>query len=169
MNRYNGKYDPADFIVPPEAGKGKSMRVQAYIQSAHHRAMSIVVRGGLFPFQEINDVVRWCIRHGLEQLDHLEPHQIGSVVRQASMMIRHAREEIYRHEHLAWLGTVKTAIDLLINDGEIDAAREEVKYYYEQILAMPDEPEYELRWKKRYHDMLMKNFAGLLEPSNNGH
>ena len=169
MSRYNGKYDPADFIVPPEVGKGKAMRIQAYVQSAHYRAMSIVARSGVFPFEEVNDVLRWSIRLGLERLDHLEPRYIGSVMRQAAMMIRHNREEVYRQAHVTWLAGVKTTVDQLIGEGEIDAAKAEVRYHYDQIMSMPDEPEYELRWKQKYHDTLMKHFSAMiLEVGGNG-
>jgi len=71
-HEYKGKYDPADFIVPPELEKGKSQRVQFYAQAAHVRLLNIIARSGHFPFETKEDVARWCLKHGLEHIDKLE-------------------------------------------------------------------------------------------------
>lgn len=156
------KYDPADFIVPPELGKGKSQRVQCYIQSGHYRALNVVARSGVFPFEERNDVIRYCIQEGLQKINVLEPRLIGSVIRQANMMIYQNREDIYSQQHLEWIGGLKLTIQGHIGRGEEDVAREAIAYHYKQIQAMPDDPPRELRWKLKYLDELERNFLALL-------
>jgi hypothetical protein len=156
------KYDPADFIVPPELGKGKSQRVQCYIQSGHYRALNVVARSGVFPFEERNDVIRYCIQEGLQKINVLEPKLIGSIIRQANMMIHHNREEIYNQQFLEWIASTKIVVQGYIGRGEDDAAKEEIGFHYRQIVAMPNEPDREFRWKMKYLDELRKTFPALL-------
>ena len=161
-HNYSGKYDPADFIVPPELEKGKSQRVQCYIQAAHYRLLNIVARSGHFPFEERNDVVRWCIQFGLQYLDTLEPGLTRSVMSQANMMNRRNQETMAQMKHLEWLENSKAAIGGLVSRGDEESAKEEVVFMYREIMKMPDEPERSFRWKCKYLDALRTNFGRYL-------
>lgn len=163
-HNYTGAYDPADFVVPPELEKGKSQRVQCYIQAAHYRLLNIVARSGHFPFEERNDVIRWCVQFGLRYIDSL-PNEQGltrSVMSQANMMNRRLQEQVANETHLKWLENVRTVIHGYIGRGEVDAAKEEVAYLLDQTLKMPDEPDRALRWKCKYLDSLRENFQQYL-------
>jgi hypothetical protein len=156
---YKGRFDPADFIVPPELEKGKSQRVQCYIQSAHYRLLNIIARSGHFPFEERNDVVRWCIQYGLEHIDSLEPTLTRSVMSQANMMNHRLQEQVYHETHLKWLNMSKVVVFGYVNAGDVDAAREEVAWLWTETMKMPEEPDRALRWKLKYLDSLKENFA----------
>src|SRR5882672_3545621 len=100
---YKGKYDPADFVVPPELDKGKSQRIQCYVQSGHYRLLNIIARSGHFPFEERNDVIRWCLQFGLQYIDTLEPALTRSVMSQANIMNRHNQDQIAAQTFLQWV------------------------------------------------------------------
>jgi hypothetical protein len=155
---YQGKYDPADFNVPPELEKGKSARIQAYIQSGHDRALSIVARSGVFPFEKESDVIRWCIKLGLERIDSLEPLLINSVMKRTNIMIELLREEINRQKFLETMDLIRSAVMAHLGRNEEDMARDLVGRCFKQISAMPDEPERELRWKLKYLEQLERDF-----------
>jgi hypothetical protein len=152
------KYDPADFCVPPELEKGRSARVQCYIQSGHQRALDIIARSGVFPFDKDTDVIRWCIKYGLERLDQLEPKLINSVLRRANMMLEILKDEVARQKHLEVMEKSRTAIHGYLGRGEEEMARDLVQRLHKLILSMPDEPERELRWKVKYLEQLERDF-----------
>lgn len=150
-----GKFDPAEFIVPPQLGKdGHSERVQCYVQSGHVRALNIIARSGVFPFEEKNDVVRWCIKCGLEELDRREPVMINSVIRRTNLLIAMAQEEIERMKFLEAFDKLRSATSGHLGRNDREMARDLVLRYRDQIEKMPDEPERELRWKIKYLDEL---------------
>ena len=158
MSGYSGKYDPADFNVPPELEKGKSQRIQAYIQSGHDRALAIVARSGVFPFEQKQDVIRWAIKLGLEKIDSLEPTLINSVMKRTNIIIELLREEIDRQKFLETMDKTREAVHSHLGRGEEDMAKDLVARIHKQIAAMPDEPERELRWKLRYLTQLERDF-----------
>jgi len=159
---YKGKYDPAEFVVPPELEKGKSQRIQCYIQAAHYRLLNIVSRSGHFPFEERNDVIRWCIKFGLQYLDTLEPASLRSVMSQANIMERHNANQIAEQTFLKWLDNSRNVVQGHIGRGDEGAAKEDVEFYYREVMKMPDEPDRALRWKLKYLEALKDNFGRLL-------
>lgn len=161
-HNYQGKYDPANFVVPPELDKGKSQRIQCYIQAAHYRLLNIVARSGHFPFEERNDVIRWCILFSLQYLDTLEPELTRSVMSQANIMNRHNQNQIAEQTFLQWLNDSRQIVQGHVGRGDDDAAREEVAFYNEEIRKMPNEPDRALRWKLKYLDALKENFGRFL-------
>lgn len=156
---YKGKYDPSDFVVPPELDKGKSQRVQCYIQAAHYRLLNILARSGHFPFEERNDVIRWCIQFGLQYLDTLEPGLTRSVMSQANIMNRRLQEQQHQMKFLEWLELAKTSIASMVSRGDEMSAKEEVAFMWKEIQKMPDEPDRAHRWKCKYLDALWEHFA----------
>lgn len=163
-HEYKGKWDPADFVVPPQLKKGESIRLQFYVQSAHYRLLNIIARSGHFPMEERNDVARWCIQYGLQHIDSLEGQNgiTRSVMGQANMMNHRLQEYVQSEAHKRWLENSKAAVFGHVNAGDAGAAREEVAYLWEQTEKMPDEPERNFRWKCRYVDALRENFEQFL-------
>lgn len=156
------KYDPSDFIVPPQMGKnGFSERIQCRIQSGHHRAIGILATSGLFPFKQASDVIRWCIKEGLAKLEKIEPGTINSVYQQAEVAIAIARDEVYRQQFLELFNSMATAVGHHIatqNRGQAVALVNKVR---QQIGHMPDEPQDQLDWKLKYLKELEERFGYL--------
>ena len=159
---YHGRYDPSDFIVPPALGKGESQRVVAYIQNEHKRALNIVARSGVFPFEMEADVVRWCILFGLQKLASLEPALINSHMRRANMMLAVLNEELLRAKHTEWADKLIPIVRGYIGRGELAMAQGQVAYHYAQIMAMPEETNGEVYWKGQYLQTLENNFKDMI-------
>jgi hypothetical protein len=159
---YNGKYDPANFNVPPEQKGGHSQKIQANIQSGHARAIDEVIRSGVFPFGKDTDFVRWAIREALLKIDAMEPSLISSVIKRANMMTRRLQLNIEKSKFEEWLHELQDDIRRCIGAGDQDMAKQTIAYCHEQILAMPDEPEREFLWKQKYMEALERNFPDLL-------
>lgn len=161
MSYRSTRFDPAEFIVPPALGKdGRSERIQCYIQSGHARALNIIARSGVFPFEEKNDVVRYSLKKGLEHLDTIEPVLINSVMRRTNMMIAAAKDQIERMKFVEVFDELRTALNMARTDHDKAMAKDLYLYYKQQIHAMPDVPESQLRWKLKYLDEL-EAFKGL--------
>jgi hypothetical protein len=155
---YHGKFDPADFIVPPALGKGESQKVQCFVQNEHKRALNVIARSGVFPFEMEADVIRWCIQFGLTRLSTLEPTLINSMLRRANMMLDELREETYLAKHREWMEKLTSQIRGYVGRGEADRAHSKVQYHYAQVMAMPQETDEEAYWKGQYLKVLEDNF-----------
>jgi hypothetical protein len=66
------EYDSDEFIIPASDDKGHSARVNVRIPVTFEREIAVIVRSGLFPFQEESDLVRWCLAEGLRALTRME-------------------------------------------------------------------------------------------------
>lgn len=144
------RYDPQEFIVPPQVQKGFSERIQCRIQSAHYRALGVVARSGVFPYEEKADVIRWCIKHGLERLNELEPKLIGSVLRQANIAIAIAVDDLQQRKVVELFTTLSQQATQYFQEGHINYAAALVGRVRVEVEKMPDEPEGERIWKLRY-------------------
>ena len=158
MSGYHGKFDPADFVVPPALGKGESQKIQCYVQNEHKRALNVIARSGVFPFEMEADVIRWSILYGLTRLSTLEPQLINSLMRRANMMLDELREETHLAKHREWMDKLTSQIRGYVGRGEVERARGKVQYHYAQVLAMPEETDEEVYWKGQYLKVLEDNF-----------
>ena len=151
------RYDPSDFIVPPQVGdKGHSERIQCRIQSGHYRALGTVARSGVFPYEERNDVIRWCIKFGLERLNQLEPQLIRSVMGQANAAIAIAVEDQHRRKFLELFQPLHEQVSYYLGIGQPEFAGGLIKKIRTAVEGMPDQPESEGQWKRRYLGELEK-------------
>lgn len=161
---YKGKYDPADFVVPPNLNKGESMRLQFNVQAAHWRLLNVIARSGHFPFSHYTDVARWCIQFGLQYIDSL-PDEVAmtrSVMSQANTIGHFLAEQVKAEKYLHTLEDMKLLVHGHLIRGEEDEARADVMKIYNEIRRMPDAPEREFRWKLKYLETVEKEFKHLL-------
>ena len=159
------KFDPTEFNVPPSIGKGTSQRLQCWIQSAHSRALDVVAHSGHFPFGKDTDVARWCVQHGLNYIMHLDKGITGlqSLMRQANI-INVINQDTQRNlQFLNNIEMVQQNVLQLRSTGEPEMAKDLVMRIRKEILAMPNEPEREGRWKKKYYDRFELLFKDLIE------
>jgi hypothetical protein len=160
---YGGKFDPAEFNVPPSLQKGTSQRLQFYIQSAHARALDLCAHSGHFPWGKDTDVARWCIQHGLQYIDQIDPGTITSVMRQANIVNAINDEEMRKLRLVETIDKTQTNVLALKGSGETDMAQDLVMRIYTELRGMPDEPERELRWKLKYLDKFKAMFGDLIQ------
>lgn len=161
-HEYRGKHDPAEFTVPPELEKGRSMKIQAWIQSHHYRLLNEIARTGHFPFSERTDVIRWCIMFGLQYLDTLEPGTTRSIMSQANIINRRLQQQIHDATFIKTLTNLRQVVQDAKGRGDEDAAREEIQQACYDISRMPEEPDRTLRWKLKYIDAMRTEFRDYL-------
>lgn len=158
------RFDPSEFNVPPSLQKGTSQRVQCYIQSAHARALDVIAHSGHFPWGKDTDVVRWCIQHGINYVNSIDDIDgLASVMRQANI-INAINSDTQRN--LTFMENIeKTQQNVLQlrSTGEPEMAKDLVTRIRKEILAMPDEPEREGRWKKKYLDRFENLFRDMID------
>ncbi len=162
--RTASKYDPAMFCVPPKKNKGESTKIQCNIQAQHYRALGIVGRSGVFPFQDRADAVRWCIQVGLEKAMEMELHLINTVMRHANIMLELAKIEVFNQKFTEVFTEIQEAVSRYTQKGrphDLHAAQALIGRMRQQIDLMPDEPESELHWKITYRDELDNRFRHL--------
>jgi hypothetical protein len=158
VSGYRGSYDPADFVVPPALGKGESQKIQCYVQNEHKRALNVIARSGVFPFEMEADVIRWAILYGLTRLSTLEPALINSLMRRANMMLDELKEETNLAKHREWMEKLIFQVQGYVGRGEIERARGKVAYHYSQVMAMPQETDEETYWKGQFLKVLEDRF-----------
>jgi hypothetical protein len=157
-----GKFDPVDFVVPPEQSKGsKSLKIQAYIQAGHYRYLTHAAQSGHFPWQERADVIRWCIAYGIKHLETVDP-SAKSIMGQANFMLKRIRESAYIVKyHEMFEESRKTLVNFIMLN-EPEAAREEVAALWEAVQAMPETPAWALRAKHKYVKGMRETFGQYL-------
>lgn len=160
---YSGKFDPATFNVPPSLQKGTSQRLQFYVQSAHARALDVVAHSGHFPWSKDTDVARWAIQHGLQYIDEIDPGIITSVMRQANIISAINEQETNNLKFVETFDKTQQNVLTLKGMGETEMAKDLVMRVWREILAMPDEPEREARWKKKYQDRFESQFKDMID------
>lgn len=160
---YGGKFDPAEFNVPPSLSKGTSQRLQLWIQSAHARALDLIAHSGHFPWGKDTDVARWAIQHGLQYVDQIDPGIITSVMKQANIINAINEQETRNLKFIENMDKTQANVLQLKGVGENDMAADLVNRIYAEIKAMPNEPDRELRWKLKYLKKYEEMFKDLIE------
>lgn len=144
-------YDAADYIVPPQVGQnGHSERVQCRVQSGHFRALGTMARSGVFPWEERADVIRWCIKHGLQELARLEPGMLKSVMSQANAAERIARDHIYRQKFSETFAALHESVSYYVANQMPDQAALVVRDVRRELEAIPQKHENDRVWRARY-------------------
>ena len=159
------RFDPAEFFVPPSLEKGTSERLQVWIQSAHSRALDIIAHSGHFPWSKNTDVARWAVQHGLRYVETIDKDigGLSSLMRQANI-ITATNDQITRNlTFIANMDKTQQNVLILKGSGDIDEAKDLVMTVWKEICAMPDEPDREARWKKKYMDKFESLFRDMIE------
>jgi hypothetical protein len=143
-------YDTADFIVPPQVGNGQSERIQCRIQAGHLRALNVIARSGVFPYQQVQDVVRWCIKLGLNELAKLEPDLLKSIMSQANAADAIAQDHIFRQKYAETFAHLHESVSFYLANQMQDQARMVLAKVRRELDQMPDKTEFDRIWKGRY-------------------
>lgn len=147
-------FDPAEYIVPPNFGKSIGENFHLRIQTGHMRALHIIAKSGMFPCETPQDVGRWCIKHGLDELARRGAKGINSVMFRTNLMLAHSAEDLSKQRMDEVFAKLRESVNGHLARGDWRAAQEMVRTHRKEIQKMPDEPESELRWKMRYMDEL---------------
>jgi hypothetical protein len=152
----DGKYQPADFILPGSDHQGHSERVYCRVQPQVARAMSKVLGTKNFPFRTMGDIQRWCIVRGLKVLNKLEP--MPGFMGMADAINEVLKQELYMQEFTQMFNTMGTVIQAHINAGATGEARRLLSIVLGHISKIDEH-----YWKKKSEDEVKTRFAHLLE------
>lgn len=153
---FRGKYAPEDFIIPGQDAQGNSVRVWCRIMPLLDRAVDILFASRKFPFKSKGDLIRWCIKVGVDRLDDMEPC-VGSILAQAEAMMAALRDEQLNHSFVAVFETMASTVGAHVQAQAIGEARRVVTMMQSHIDRM--EPGY---WRDRYSRELDTRFGYLL-------
>lgn len=151
-----GKYPPEAFLIPGQDQNGNSVRQWCRVVPLLDRAMDVLFASRKFPFKSKGDLMRWCIKRGVEELDMMEP-VTGSVLVQVEAMMSVLRDEELNHSFLTLFNTMTATIGMHIQAQAIGEARRVVTLMRNQIGKMEDG-----YWRKRYLTELDNKFGHLI-------
>ena len=154
---FRGKYPPEAFIVPGQDQNGNSIREWCRVVPMLDRAMDVIFASRKFPFKSKGDLMRWCIKVGVERLDEMEP-VCGSVLVQVDAMMSILRDEELNHAFMTVFNTMSQTVGMHVQAQAIGEARRVVTMMRTQIGKMEDG-----YWKKRYMKELDTKFSHLLK------
>lgn len=153
---WQGKYRPEDFIVPGQDNNGNSMRVWCRVQPLLDRAIDKLFASRRFPFMSKGDLIRWCVKIGVDTLENLEP-VTGSVLIQAEAMAAMLREEQHQHAFMTVFDTMATTVNMHVQAQALGEARRVVHMMKMQVCRME-----EGYWRERYMKEIESRFGYLL-------
>lgn len=159
---HRGKYKPEDFIVPGQDNNGNSIRQFCRVIPLLDRAVDMLFFSRRFPFRAKGDLIRWCIKRGVDELNGMEP-VAGSVIIQAEVMMRILNDEELNHAFLTVFHTMSHTVGLHIQSNAIGEARRVVSMMQAQIEKME-----EGFWRTRYLRELKERHGHLLDGKSGG-
>lgn len=128
------------------------------------RVSSIILSKHSLPFETEQDVLRWCIHHGLKLLvEHAKDKEITSAwsfVESLTAQMADELEHLYYEEHLR---IIIDGIRKLARAGHVDKAldrAEKVWRYSDKI----DDP----HWRKQYRDQARRAYDRMKKTYTNG-
>lgn len=159
---HRGRYLPESFIIPGQDQNGNSIRLWCRVVPMLDRAMDVIFASRKFPFKAKGDLMRWCIKRGVEQLEEMEPVQ-GSVMAQVEAMMSILRDEELNHSFLTLFQTMTATIGMHVQAQAIGEARRVIAIMKGQIQKMQDG-----YWRQRYLRELEEKFGHLMKGSGVG-
>lgn len=157
---WRGKYDPQQFIVPGQDQNGNSVRVFCRIVPLLDRSVDIIMGSRKFPFKSKGDLLRWCIKSGVERLEDMEPMQ-DSVTAQVDAMMTILADEQAHHEFSTLFQTMATTIGMHVQAQAIGEARRVVSLMQQHVGRMRAG-----YWRDRYSKEISEKFGYLLKSGN---
>ena len=150
-------YDPSDFVVTPTDTKGVSYRFTFRGPPDFDTAIDQWISSGRFPFRTRGEVLRWCVRQGLRQLDQMEPGVV-SVTQRVDILTRILNEESSHSDFLTVFKHLDESVQRYMSDQAPMQALRVIAMAKHQFEGMP-----EGHWRERYLGELDKRFGFMLE------
>jgi hypothetical protein len=144
------QYDAADFIVPPQIGNKRGERIQCMVQEGHARALKIIANSGVFPHQVKEDVIRWCVKFGLNELAKLEPKLIISVMSMANTIDEITKEHEFFQKFTSVFSSLHERVGYYSANGMPEQGIRLIQKVRTQIEKMPQDTEFNAMWRSRY-------------------
>jgi hypothetical protein len=147
----------AAYMIAGTDARGHNERKNLRLQPVYLRQAEVVLGAKKFPFRSIDDVFRYCIHVGLQELLMTE-EEIPSVMAHAV-----AINEMLRHEEMnksfgAVFSRLNETMAAYSGDSGVNEQRRLVIRIWREIEQMP-----EGYWKDRYRKQLMETYGHLID------
>ena len=159
LRSHQHKFPPETFIIPGQDNNGNSVRLHCRVMPLLAREVSTVHASHKFPFKTPGDLIRWCVKVGVERLQELDPSP-GSMMAQVDMMIAVLNDEEKHRGFMTLFNTMSETVSAHIQVQAMGEARRvihEMKNLIEKI-----DNEY---WRNRCKQELEAKFGHLLRGS----
>lgn len=154
---YTGKYTPDSFVIPGQDNNGNSIREWFRVPPLLDRAMDVILGSRKFPFKNKGDLMRWCVKRGVDVLEEMEPME-GSVTAQVDAMIYALNGESAAHQFMTLFNTMSATVGEHIQAQALGEARRVISDMTGLIKKIDNE-----YWRRRYLEELEKRFGYLLK------
>uniref|UniRef100_A0A6M3XWQ3 Uncharacterized protein n=1 Tax=viral metagenome TaxID=1070528 RepID=A0A6M3XWQ3_9ZZZZ len=154
---FPGDLDPAQFRISATDTKGHTARKWYNIQPMHSQMMAVLMEAKKFPYRTIGEFTRHAIVRHIHWLESI--HQpIKSVTGALDASNAVLRDMEFRSEFKYFIEKLDKQVNILVDEGDIGAARKLVLEVLRHIEDMP-----EGYWRDKYLGQIRKGHAKLLE------
>jgi hypothetical protein len=144
---------------------GRSATFTVTTRPQVRRIASKIVQRELFPFDTEQDVLRWCIDHGIEELARrAKDKEITSEFRQMNNLIRTAQHELEQDYYQKNLDVMEATCMKLLKDNHPSRAERLAELIWKNCDSIPDP-----YWRKYYRERsrrIMRRVAERIEAEN---
>lgn len=152
----NKRRRATEFLVPGRDGNGVSARIWCNVVPAINRMMDGILTTGRFPFRSKGDIMRWCMKIGLDRLAFMTP-EVGDLSTEVNAVINLLQRELHRQEFATIFHSMTLMVDAHSNAGELDEARDLVREIYGLLSQITNE-----RWRGKYLTEINSKFGHLM-------
>lgn len=139
---------PREYIIPGQDSHGHSVRCWTRVMPAHHRAMQALKAHPNFAFRTIGDLFRWCIVHGIEELNkRAKLPGVRSAMHQAEAIRKVLTDQAYYQDYADVFDSMAQIIDKHASRNEVGMAARLVGQIRNHIEGM-SEPFWRDLWMK---------------------
>lgn len=151
-SRSEAPFPLGDYMIPAADPLGRSVRLSVTASPNARRVCSTLLARNLFGFQTEEDVLRWCVNHGLMELSKRSKDRevisdvsaMNTVVRAAAIQLEYASyDNVFRG--------IAAAIDVLISDGHYAKAEELADLAWRELDKVGDP-----YWRPMFREMAKK-------------
>lgn len=147
----------SEFLVPAQDSHGHAASINARVPPQLKRESQIIVGRRVFPFETESDLIRWCLKYGLEALvRRTKDKQICTTHQLTATWLESARHQLEMLKYGKVLDETKAIIKRLVDEGAISKARMILKNIENRIEQFDDD-----YWKAKYTREILKAFAWL--------
>jgi hypothetical protein len=117
-SRAGAEHPLGDYFIPPSDSLGRSVTISTSAAPEVRRLATILRETKVFPFETEQDVMRWCILHGLMKLEHLAKNKEVTSTRNAlESWLKIAKAQMEMLYYAEKLSKVERVVELLIRGG----------------------------------------------------
>lgn len=147
-SRAGAEHPLGDYFIPPSDSLGRSVTISTSAAPEVRRLATILRETKLFPFETEQDVMRWCILHGLMRLEQLaKDKEVTSTRNALESWLKIARAQMEMLYYAEKLSKIERAVEVMIAAGHAVKAIALAEEVWRQSDRLEDP-----YWSRTYRD-----------------